>query len=167
METGQATEERLLAVALPRARSFWRRYLPGIGGAVFVVLGCITWAVVTFGSLYHGWLYASGVRVMMEPTSVVVPEGQDGEPQDTVFVIRNLTNRPVRIVGATTTCTCVVATDKLPLVVPAKGTTELHAALGPPSSSTGRSVAQFLVYHTDHPAAPRFAARITARVIEP
>jgi len=108
MELGRTTAERLSTVAHPRLRPLWRRYLPGIGGSIAVVIGCITWEIANFGSPYYGWLYASGVRVLIEPTSAAIATAQEGEPRDTVFVVRNLTDRPVRIVG------CSRASDDRP-----------------------------------------------------
>jgi hypothetical protein len=146
--------------------AFIRDYLPGIAGISAVFVATIAWAIINFGSLYYAWLYAGGVRVTIDPPTVTVPDGKVGEARDAVFVIRNLSNRPVKILGVTTSCTCIT-TDALPLLINAMGSKELHATLRLTKSPTGRTE-QNLTYHTDHPAAPALTVKARGRVeIEP
>ncbi len=159
------TAEQESALASRRRGQFWRSYLPGIGGVAVVAGGCVVWAIINFGSLYHALLYAGGARVTIEPRAVTVPEGKEGDAREVVFLIRNLTDNPVRVVGVTTSCTCV-STERLPVVLPARGAKELHVALRLAKSPTG-SIVQSVIYHTDHPAAPNLAVTVTGRVAEP
>jgi len=157
--------EQESALATTRPGQLWRRYLPGIGGVAVVGGACVAWAIINFGSLYHAWLYAGGVRVTIEPRSVTVQEGKEGDAREAVFLIRNLTDKPVGVVGVTTSCTCV-STERLPVVLPPKGTKELHVALQLVKSPPARIV-QSVVYHTDHPAAPSLAVTVAGRVTDP
>jgi len=101
---------------------------------------------------------------MIEPRAVTVQEGKEGDAREALFVISNLTDKPVGVVGVTMACTCV-STEKLPVVLPPKGTKEVHVALRLGKSPTGRIV-QSVVYHTDHPASPWLAFTLTGRVTE-
>jgi hypothetical protein len=80
-----------------------------------------------------------------------------------VFEVRveNLTDSDVRLVGGTSNCACV-ATDDLPLTIPAGGATDVHVRVkftGEP----GRFRHTFHWY-TDAPAQPRLGGRVTGRV---
>ncbi|MFI5457735.1 MAG: hypothetical protein ACHRXM_20020 [Isosphaerales bacterium] len=159
------TAEQESSLATTRRGQLWRRYLPGIGGVAVVAGTCVAWAIINFGSLRHAWLYAGGARVTIEPKAVTVQEGKEGDSREAVFLIRNLTDKAVGVVGVTTACTCV-SSERLPVVLPPKGTKELRVALQLVKSPTGKTV-QSVVYHTDHPAAPSLAVTVTGRVTEP
>lgn len=54
-------------------------FLPAIVGVAVVAVGCLAWAILGFGSLRNAWLYANGVRVMIEPTTAtILDEGRRG-----------------------------------------------------------------------------------------
>ena len=163
MEPESTTRGQLSPPMIPWT---WNRYLPGITGVTLAIAGCAAWSLINFGSLHLGWLYANGVRVTIAPRVVTVPDGKPGDAREAVFVLRNLSNRPVRIVGATTNCTCLLPGDKLPLTVSPGGTTSLHVALDIRKVKGGR-IEQALLYLTDHPSAPRLKVRIAARVVDP
>jgi hypothetical protein len=126
METGQTTAGRLSFFASWRPPHRWWQALPGLAGIAIVALGYVTWAIVNFGSLHHAWLYATGVRVAIEPSTVMVQEVRPAEKRNVVFLVRNLTDKPVHLLGAKTECTCFYPADKLSLAIPARGTKELH-----------------------------------------
>jgi hypothetical protein len=159
------TIDRGLALATKRRVRLWRRCLPGLLGVAVVVGGSLAWGVINFGSLYHAWLYAGGVRVTIQPRLVTVQEGKAGDVREAVFSISNLTDQPVRVVGVTTSCTCV-SYEKLPIVLPPKGTKEMHVSFQLLTPSNGISV-QSVVFHTNHPAAPNLAVSVARRALEP
>lgn len=165
IETGPANEERAMPGAPPKLERLWRRNLPGIGGIAVVILGCIAWAMISFGSIYQAYLYAAGFRVTIEPTTITVQDGKLGEAGGAVLLIRNLTGRPVRLLGVSTSCTCV-STDKMPVVIPPHLTKELHVMLKPGEPTAPRSE-QIVVYHTDHPTAPRLVVKVTGGSLAP
>lgn len=88
-----------------------------------------------------------------------------GEDCEAVFLVRNLTDQPVRILGVTTSCACV-STAKLPVVVPPRETRPMPVALHLEGAQPG-FIVQTATYHTDHPAAPSLRATVKARVAAP
>jgi hypothetical protein len=166
LETGRAAEELAVPNAPTRLDRVWRRYLPGLGGIAVVSIGCVAWATISFGSVYHAWLYAAGVRVMVEPATVSFQEAKVGDVRHAVLLLRNLADKPVSVLGLTVSCTCVSTTDKLPVVIPYRGTRELHLTLDLAKVPAGQ-IDQTVVYHTDHRAAPSLTVRVSGRVIEP
>jgi hypothetical protein len=138
-----------------------RRYLPGLCGFGFTVTAGIIWATMNFGSLSHAWLYAAGVRAIIEPASVTLKGGKPGDVCDAVLTIHNFADTPLRVLGVTTTCTCV-STEKLPLVIAPRGRKEVRVTVHVGASSSERPV-QTVEYHTNHPSAPNLMVTITAR----
>lgn len=144
----------------------WRKLLPGVGGFLLVGVAYASWAIFNFGSVHDAWLYAKGVRVAVEPTAVILPEGKPGDEREAVLSFHNLTDKPVAVLGATTSCTCISMVDKLPLTILAKGMKELHIKTTLGGSKAGRGQ-RTVVFYTDHPAAPSLAVKITGRLIVP
>jgi hypothetical protein len=128
------------------------------------VIAGLGWALAEFGSLRHAWLYASGIRLAINKTSVQVPDGKPGDERDAAFLVHNLSDRPVQIVGVHTSRVCV-STEKLPVTVPPTGAKELRLTLHLEDAATG-TVEQVVTYHTDEPSVPRFEVRVSGRVID-
>ena len=139
------------------------RCLPAIAGVTVAAAGCAAWAIISFGSLRLGWLYAGGVRVWIEPSTVTIADAKVGDSRDAVFLLRNLADDPVTIVGAATSCTCLSPGDDLPFVVPPRHDRELRVRVDL-SRSPGGPLDQVLVYRTDYRAALRLRARVVGRV---
>ena len=76
-----------------------------------------------------------------------------------MFSACNLTDRTVTILGASVSCGCVSTIDRLPVVIAPKSTKELHVKLVFQDSPTG-VLEQTVIYHTDHPSAPRLGAKL-------
>lgn len=55
---------------------------------------------MTFGSVHDAWLYARGSRVILDPPVVNLSAGGGGTERTAVFRLRNLSDRPVRVLGA-------------------------------------------------------------------
>jgi Protein of unknown function (DUF1573) len=144
-------------------RLLWRRCLPGICGVVFVAAGCVLWAIATFGSLHHALQYARGARVVLEPDVFTVPAGSPGETRVAVFRAQNLAAIPVSILGATVSCGCLT-TDNLPVVIVPRSAMELHVEIRlPESPGAANKQIQTVIYHTDHPSVPAFAAKVAVK----
>ncbi len=73
-------------------------------------------AVTTFGSLAIALRYLRGERLMLEPRHLEFGNLPASETITLGVDIRNYTPRAVTLLGATTACTCVVATG-LPLAI--------------------------------------------------
>jgi hypothetical protein len=76
-----------------------------------------------------------------------------GEKIETVVVVRNLTNRPIRLIGGTSDCTCAAAVD-LPTSIDPEGTAAISVRVLVPESSTGRFT-RTVILHTDCAVQPR------------
>jgi Protein of unknown function (DUF1573) len=83
--------------------------------SVFLVL---SWAY--YGSVRLGILAIAGKQLVSEVGELSVGTLEVGEQRVLVFHLRNLTGRPINIVGSQSKCTCTSA-EKLPLVVPPGG----------------------------------------------
>jgi len=140
-----------------------RRSLPGIAGIAIVALGLLGWALVSFGSVRDAWLYAMGARVFIEPRRFEVTDVRAGETRRMVFRLRNFTDRPLTVLGAETTCSCLSLEDKPPLVVPPKGTGQLRLTFALRDDAKGQFEGS-MVYYTDDPSSPRLRAGLRIRV---
>ena len=144
-------------------RPLWRRIFPAVVGVSVAVGSCIAYAVAAFGSVYHGWLYATGVRVVVEPTVMTIADAKVGDSTEATFLVYNLTSEPVRVLGAMSSCSCVSVNNELPLLVPPNGRRQLRVGVEAVSMREGE--VQRAVYYTDHPGAPRIVARVRRRVV--
>ncbi len=143
----------------------WRRFAPGLCGVVVVVVLGLGWSLARFGSLGHAWLYANGVRLTVDNRTIQLPDGKPGEDRDADFVVRNLSGKPIQILGAQTSCGCV-ATAKLPVTVLPGQANTLRVTLHLEQTSTG-VVEQMIIYHTDESTAPNLTVVVKGRVINP
>ena len=140
-----------------------RRIFPVVGGIAVVILGGLGWAFANFGSLHDAWLFANGVRAVIEPKALNVGEGRGGESRDAAFRVRNLTSQPVTILGATVACSCVTC-DKLPVTIAPRSALDLGVSF----HFEGRDqvdISQGVTYHTDHPTVPTLKGIVRGRVL--
>jgi hypothetical protein len=79
------------------------------------VLGVGAWW--QFGSLANASLYLRGHDHVVVPTVVDVGKGAREEKRSVMVYVRNLSFQPIRIVGADTTCNCLIPKD-LPITIP-------------------------------------------------
>jgi hypothetical protein len=109
-------------------------FLVGIGlatGLLLLLWGGTLWQ---FGSLSNGFRYARGYNYAVYPNTIDVGEGERGEKRTTTATVRNLSFSPIRVIGAVTTCNCLVVTG-LPLSVAPRQTEELQMTIYLESSS--------------------------------
>lgn len=139
------------------------RALPIISGVLFVLLVSALSIYFSFGSFGDAWLYAKGNRVVIEPKELDFGSGVNGESHTLSFRIRNLSNRPVSVVGASTTCSCV-SCDGLPIKVPPTSSQDIPVALHF-EGKTAVEVVQAITIHTDHPNAPTLKGVVRCRVL--
>lgn len=77
-------------------------------------------ALYQFGSLEAAAAYLRGERIVVDPGLVDVGTGAAGELREVRVEVANFTDRPVRVIGGTSDCSCGV-TSKLPQTIPAGG----------------------------------------------
>lgn len=137
----------LLIVGCPRGEAIntvrdsglWRAVSPA---AYFVlVVGVLVAGSVSMGA----WVYGSpeaalaclrGELVVVRPEYVDFGTGKPGEKLEAVVEIRNWSDRPVRVYGGTSDCSCV-ATKGLPLTIPPGESRHTPMILKVPASAPG------------------------------
>jgi Protein of unknown function (DUF1573) len=121
----------------------WARYISShlrrsvAATVVLATLGLGSLALVgtyRFGSLASALAYLRGDRLIPDAYSKAFGVVDKGERPTVEFSIANSMERPVKILGANVSCTCLV-TSGLPIVVPAYG----RAALRVSARSKGRT----------------------------
>jgi hypothetical protein len=96
--------------------------LPIAGGAYLLGTAAALALVTLAGTLAYGSPEVAlarlrGELVTVEPAFVSFGEGETGETLETTVRVRNWTNIPVRLIGATSDCSCI-ATEGLPETIP-------------------------------------------------
>ena len=110
------------------------------GVALAAILGGVTVGVLVGwqGSLRAALALIRGERVGVNPGYLDLGDGTPGETLEAVVEVANWTDHPVRLVGGTSDCSCV-ATDGLPVTIPARGREEVRVAVTIPPRSPGRT----------------------------
>jgi hypothetical protein len=75
--------------------------------------------------------------------SVFEKQSTPGEVISAEFTIHNDTDRSVKLLGYSSSCTCVTMSDSFPLVLAARGTVVLHAQLAIPLEARDRYRKEF------------------------
>jgi Protein of unknown function (DUF1573) len=115
--------------------------------AANLALICLVVAsLYTFGSVGSALGYLRGERLFADTLSVETATG--GEPRQIDLVITNTSGRPVRILGGSSSCSCLVPLD-VPAVLPAKDTSRIRTEFRP-KGRTGRFSLMVRLF-TDHP----------------
>ncbi len=149
-------------LAKTRAGLF-RRLLPIVGGVAAVAIGGLAWSLINFGSLHDAWLYARGARVVIEPATFRTQSGKSGDTRKAVFVIRNLTGEPVRVLGVTTSCSCL-STDELPVTIAPRSSRPMRVSIKLGGDQPG-PIQQVVAHHTDHPTASNLRAIVKGEIV--
>jgi hypothetical protein len=105
-----------------------------------------------------------GESITVEPNVSHIGDGVAGEQRAFNLQLKNNTARPIRVVGGTTSCSCM-ATSDLPITVPPGEARpiEVRMTFG---GGTGRFQHRFILY-TDDEKQWVVVARFTGRVVEP
>lgn len=130
-----------------------------------VVLGALALAAVwQFGSLRNLSLYLNGIDYVVEPTRVDVGSGTSGEKRTAAIHIRNLSFKPIQVVGLKVTCSCV-SSESLPFDVEPREIRdfELVVSIGGASTDFERVAVLFFDNHGKMRQVP---IRITGRCID-
>jgi hypothetical protein len=113
-----------LLLARPDLRPIWenRSRIVRVGATVFggylLLLGSLgVFAHYHFGSIDAALAGLRSERLSVYPALVDVGEGAPGESRDALVELSNRTDRPIRIIGGTSDCSCTVLGD-LPVTIP-------------------------------------------------
>ena len=95
--------------------------LLGMTGLLAVVVTLfVMWSYATYGNVRSGWLWLSGYKLVAEEYRIDLGEAPAGESKSGMFLLRNLTGKPVVVLGVEADCSCLAASE-LPVSVPPKG----------------------------------------------
>jgi hypothetical protein len=101
-----------------RIKNKWVWRIAGCAVAALVGVAIFEgWAYARFGSMDMGLRYLQGQRVALRSPVVDLGDVNGNVEQNAPFELVNLTNHPVRILGAKTDCSCI-APDGLPITIP-------------------------------------------------
>jgi hypothetical protein len=103
-------------------------YLVGIVLAVGLLLALWSAVVYQFGTIGNGFRYLQGYNYVVYPTKIDVGEGPRGHKRATTATVRNLSFSPIRVIGAITTCNCLIVTG-LPLTIAPRQTKDVQLAI--------------------------------------
>ena len=87
------------------------------GVIITVALGGLTWK---YGSLEAAVGYLRGRQLLLLPGVLDLGEGQRGERREARLQIVNLTDRPAKILGASSSCSCLVLPNDVPTEIPGR-----------------------------------------------
>ncbi len=129
-----------------------------------MLVGFFSWSAINFDSTRDAILYLKGMKIVAEPTVFHVAAGRAGEVRNASFQVRNLTSKPITVLGARTSCSCV-ATESLPILIPPGSEKTFGATLRLDGASNER-IDQSVQYVTDLTDQPLVNVRITGSVSE-
>lgn len=101
--------------------------------------------------------YLRGERLILEPTRLHAEGLSTSAPVLVSTVVRNYTGRPVRLLGSSVRCTCVIS-QELPATIPPGGTFRL--SLRVQALPEKPKVDEPIVIFTDHRDYPRLGVRV-------
>lgn len=154
----------LLAVARPhrevaspgRSPLPVRAGLKWAGGTAVVLIGITAAATALYGSPDAALARLRGESLTTDPY-LDLGTGKPGDLLEGAATIRNVTDRPIRLVGGTSDCSCTVLPD-LPATVEPGGSVAVRVQLTIPAGRAGR-LTRTVILRTDDPGRPvvRFA----------
>lgn len=118
----------------------WNRNLALV---LTVIIGVALPVGFQFSTPANAWQYLRGANYIVSPTVVDIGSGMPGTKEATKVRVRNLGFAPIRIVGAETTCNCLVA-EGLPLTIQPRDTAEVGLSVFFTDSSEVRQMARLL-----------------------
>jgi hypothetical protein len=121
-------------------------------------MGVAAWGVARFGSLNQALAYASGQRLLVDRAAKSFTLGPGEGVGRVEFVLSNHFDRPIRVLGVRTSCTCTVAGD-VPMTIPAGGRRPLEVVVK--VQPEARAVDESVVVLTDAPGRRGLALRVT------
>jgi hypothetical protein len=133
-----------------------RAGLKWAGGTAVLLIGITAAATALYGSPDAALARLRGESLTADPY-LDLGSGKPGDALEGAATIRNVTDRPIRLVGGTSDCSCTVLRD-LPATVEPGGSVTVGVRLKIPDGRTGR-LTRTVFLRTDDPDRPvvRFA----------
>ncbi len=126
--------------------TFLTGFLVSLGVFVFMALLTGGLSQVCFGGIAPGMAWWQGAAVFVEPSVRNLGEIAAGETVTVEFQLRSLRSGPVRIVGATPDCSCVIVAG-LPLDLDDQGQGKLSINFRPHANEVGQDISRVIPLH--------------------
>jgi hypothetical protein len=135
-----------------------------LGGGGLLIAIALAWGHWEFGSLASTLAYLNGERLLVDPGTLSFGMAARGEERDLHLTIRNRTGKEVKVLGARSTCGCMVTAEKFPLSIGDRGQQELtiHVWLTGKDSVFEKRVD----FYTDDEANPVIPATIRGTITD-
>lgn len=111
--------------------------LKWVGGMAVALGVAVGFCTLTFGSAESALAKLRGDSLEVKPVVIDFGEGTPGETVVQTVVVKNYTDTPFKLIGGTSDCSCL-ATQDMPIAIPANGQAEIRIALKVPASQPGQ-----------------------------
>ena len=133
----------------------------GIVGTLVILAAFAATAHLAFGSTQAALAFLRGETLSVMPRLLDMGEGLAGETREGSVEVRNWSDKPVRLYGGTSDCSCV-ATEDLPLTIPPHEARTVHVKMRLPSADGLFNRTAFLMTDDDHARTLMF--RLTGQI---
>lgn len=156
-------------VLLALGRPAWnlagtRRMAVGLIGVAVLLAAVAGAGTLAFGSLDAAIAKLRGEPLGVTPAVLDFGHGKPGESLSTSVTVRNYTTEPVRLIGGTSDCSCLVTQD-LPTTIPPSESVSITVRLKVPGGTPGQMTRRVEVF-TDCPGRRTLVLTATCRVME-
>lgn len=103
---------------------------------------------IIYGDFRSGWFRLGGYQLIAEQYYVDLGSVSAGESKVGVFRLKNLTGKPIALLGVEVDCGCL-ATVELPLVVPARKSAGFEVVFSAGNVASEREVVHRMVLNVD------------------
>jgi hypothetical protein len=116
--------------------------------ALLILLGCSGWSIWRYGNVTDGIAFMNGFVLIAEKPTLELGRVAVGDKVEGIFVLKNLTGRPITILGAKPECSCV-ATSELPIQVEAFSSVHFKLQFTPGKGEASQSVVHHALLYTN------------------
>jgi len=132
----------------------WGKLLAGPLLVASVLCICFAaWSIWRFGTWTDGIAYIYGHPLAARQTTLHLGQVRVGEQVDCVFVLKNLWDEPITVVGASPDCSCVETMER-PLKIAPRVPASFEVMLTPRPNEAGKTVTHRILLHLDVDAPP-------------
>lgn len=125
------------------------RFLVGPLLVAFVIVLCYSgWSYWRFGSFKDGIEFLSGYRLVAEQSVLDIGKVRVGAETEGNFVLKNLTDKPITIIGAKSDCSCMVISG-LPIRVEPRCSTDFAVRYTPLAREGNETVTHRILLYLD------------------
>jgi hypothetical protein len=158
----------VIAMESVNPKQSWIVILRPLLALVFVAVAAGTffamWAWWNFGSVQTGWAYTSGYRVIPVSESIEFDSVLAGTKVHGTFVLQNLSNQDIQVIGAKPDCYCITASH-FPILLKKRGQCSLDFEFLADDNVTVETVVEHHIVVNFDTAHPPLVLWMRAKVI--